>query len=344
MDIRACSWKNFSVVKITAGVVRPVSRTLPEQYYDIEKITRYRHITVDTNGEFSLFASLFALEKSPPDLDFSVTILRGTMASEIFDLAARYRSFMESDFAPVIFGQLRNNMLPVKTLLSLVHDLKSPLSSLPGLCEVFTDYSQDPRCYACVEITGMMSQLADDILSKLQKMTYFSRTDSTNMNIIGAIEKYQVLFREKLSKIGSLSLEIDADLEQKMPLVTGRPYKVSEIFENLLNNAVDAIESKFSCGLLEQKEGKIVVSIFRKEILGRQMVAVKIRDNGCGFSEEQLQKVFSERFSTKGDKGSGLGLINVIDAVHSLDGRIDFTSEIGVGTEFTVELPIADQI
>ena len=65
-----------------------------------------------------------------------------------------------------------------------------------------------------------------------------------------------------------------------------------------------------------------------------------ISDNGCGMSEAVRSKLFSSFFSTKGVKGTGLGLLVTAKLVEEHNGSIEVTSTEGVGTTFTIRFPI----
>jgi Signal transduction histidine kinase len=67
---------------------------------------------------------------------------------------------------------------------------------------------------------------------------------------------------------------------------------------------------------------------------------VKITDNGCGIPEANLDKIFDPFFSTKSSKGTGLGLSVSYGIVQEHGGRIEVESQEGVGTTFTVVLPL----
>ena len=69
------------------------------------------------------------------------------------------------------------------------------------------------------------------------------------------------------------------------------------------------------------------------------MVRFDVTDNGCGMSEEVRAKLFSSFFSTKGVKGTGLGLLVTAKLVEEHKGTIDVTSTEGEGTTFSIRFP-----
>ena len=69
-----------------------------------------------------------------------------------------------------------------------------------------------------------------------------------------------------------------------------------------------------------------------------QHVLVTVEDNGIGISEENKIKIFEPKFTTK-SSGMGLGLAMVKNIVETYKGNITFTSQLGIGTTFTVTFP-----
>lgn len=75
----------------------------------------------------------------------------------------------------------------------------------------------------------------------------------------------------------------------------------------------------------------------------QEFIEVKISDTGCGISNEDLSKIFDPFFSTKGQKGTGLGLAVIWGIIDNHNGTITVDSEVGKGTTFTIRLPLNQQ-
>jgi two-component system NtrC family sensor kinase len=73
---------------------------------------------------------------------------------------------------------------------------------------------------------------------------------------------------------------------------------------------------------------------------GREYIEINIEDTGCGIPKENLQKIFEPFYTTKGQKGTGLGLAVIWGIVDNHDGAIFVKSEVGAGATFTVQLPV----
>ncbi len=111
-----------------------------------------------------------------------------------------------------------------------------------------------------------------------------------------------------------------------VPLISGYPQEISQIWLNLIINALDAMEEE---GMLE---------IVTKAEKGH--VQVIICDSGHGISPEHLSKIFDPFFTTKDvGQGTGLGLHLVYHLATKHGGQIEVHSQVGQGSRFTVQLP-----
>jgi signal transduction histidine kinase len=100
---------------------------------------------------------------------------------------------------------------------------------------------------------------------------------------------------------------------------------MKRVFINLITNALQAMP----------KGGQLTISVTTKE----ETAVISIQDTGVGIPEEQMSKLFQPLFTTKA-KGQGLGLTVCKRLIEANDGQITFTSKLGVGSTFTVTLPL----
>jgi signal transduction histidine kinase len=118
------------------------------------------------------------------------------------------------------------------------------------------------------------------------------------------------------------------NLSDNLPPIRGDAIQIKQIADNLIKNAIDAMENS--------PEKKLIVETFSDD----NTVAIRISDTGEGISEENLARIFSPDFTTKPiGKGTGLGLASVRTMVDAYSGEIQVESKKGVGTTFTVRLP-----
>jgi signal transduction histidine kinase len=121
-------------------------------------------------------------------------------------------------------------------------------------------------------------------------------------------------------------VEIQRDYAMGLPPIEADPAQLLQVFVNLLNNAAEAIEGPGTIRLITRVQGSAVV--------------IEVADTGCGIPEENMGRLFTPFFTTKGPgRGTGLGLSIVYGIIKMHRGQITVKSQVGEGTTFTVTLP-----
>jgi signal transduction histidine kinase len=101
--------------------------------------------------------------------------------------------------------------------------------------------------------------------------------------------------------------------------------RITQLLINLCQNASDAMDGK----------GVITVKVYVVEKPFGHFFCISVKDTGCGIPEDQKDKIYKPFYTTKKDKGTGLGLANVRQIVMEMGGMIDVESS-PEGTEFTL--------
>jgi CheY-like chemotaxis protein len=122
-----------------------------------------------------------------------------------------------------------------------------------------------------------------------------------------------------------IAIEIKTELDSVSP-VAGHESELREVLTNLVFNAVDAMPKSGSITLRTKADG--------------DHVRLEVSDTGTGMTEDVRRRCLEPFFSTKGEKGSGLGLAMVYGIIKRLRGTIEITSALGAGTTFSIRLPI----
>jgi len=138
-----------------------------------------------------------------------------------------------------------------------------------------------------------------------------------------------------ISKKASVNgVTLKEEITDEVPAVQGDPAQLQQVLLNLFNNALDALNEKHrSAG------GELTVGA-KKKADGN--VEIRVKDNGCGISPENLTRVFSPFFTTKPvGKGTGLGLSVCYGIIDKMGGSMAVESQKGIGTIFTITLPAA---
>ncbi len=138
------------------------------------------------------------------------------------------------------------------------------------------------------------------------------------------IDIRDLLQEDAVAKGISIVLELSEDIGNVMI----DPKGIYRCLLNFVSNSMDACGND---GIVTLKTG-----IFPQD----NLLTVSVSDNGCGISEENIEKLFQVFFSTKGSKGTGLGLSVTHKIISEHGGNIKVTSEPGCGTEFLIHLPL----
>ncbi|MBV9494521.1 MAG: PAS domain-containing protein [Acidobacteria bacterium] len=166
---------------------------------------------------------------------------------------------------------------------------------------------------------AMVARIREDRLSNAAPV---AEDVAINDVVLGAIQQAQARATE-LFPNGSVTIE--TTLDENLPPVAAHAGELREVFVNLLSNAVEAMDGN----------GKISII----SSLSREGVRVAVRDFGPGMSDEVQKKIFRPLFTTKGTRGTGLGLSTSYSTIRRFGGTITFQSTSGKGTAFYVSLP-----
>ncbi|MGB6035117.1 MAG: 7TM diverse intracellular signaling domain-containing protein, partial [Cryomorphaceae bacterium] len=132
------------------------------------------------------------------------------------------------------------------------------------------------------------------------------------------------------------NVEINLDLAEDLPLVECMGGKINQVFLNIVNNGIQAMEEN-------PPERPSVLTI--KTFAAGEHVKIEICDSGEGMDEDTRIRIFEPFFTTKDvGQGTGLGLSIVFKIIETHDGKINVETEHGKGTKFVLELPVKARI
>lgn len=215
-----------------------------------------------------------------------------------------------------------------ETMLSLSHDIKNILNGLTGgiylldepMASVQGEYVQDGWKIVKTNV-NRISELILDMLNYSQKKKPLFQKVALGNFIKDTVSVYEEKLKEK-----NISVEyvFDSGVQEVMIDSTG----MSRVLLNLFSNAFEVVP-----------EGSGKIRLCTEGIPGKGCYSLKVEDNGSGIPPENLKKIFDIFFSTKGHKGTGLGLAVVKKIVNEHKGTIAVASEPGKGTVFTITAP-----
>jgi two-component system NtrC family sensor kinase len=216
----------------------------------------------------------------------------------------------------------------------VAHEINNPLAAIGELAGLMEDLTDDDFCKSYSH-----GALFKDNLMKIQQ--HVERVRSVTHRLLGfarrmeprldTVEVNQVLmeafsFLEREAKLKGV--EVGLELAQDLPSLKTDRAQLQQVFLNLLNNALDAVE----------EGGQVKLGSWRDE----GEVVVSVADNGPGIPEDMQDSVFDPFFTTKGPgEGTGLGLSISHSIMQKLGGSITFESSPHKGATFYVHIPIS---
>lgn len=221
-------------------------------------------------------------------------------------------------------------------LATTSHEIRTPLNGVLGMTQVLL---ADPavvgeireRISLMHKAGGTMQRLVDDILDSAKTDAGSFDADRTFGNLHELLSEGIVLWTAKAEAAG---LTLRLDLDECPEFVVEDMGRLSQIVSNIVANAI-----KFT------PQGRIDVKATTATIDGGEFLKVIVSDTGIGIAPRDLGTIF-ERFvqldgsTTRQFAGTGLGLAICRNLARTLEGDVLVTSEIGVGSQFTVLLPL----
>ena len=224
-------------------------------------------------------------------------------------------------------------------LSNMSHDIRTPMNAIIGFTNIALHQDSVPEIHNCLK---KIEDSSDHLLSLLNDILDLSRIESGKVvfspvpaDITAVTDSaIEIINGTLLSR--SLNFEVHRE-PMENPYVMTEPVRIREILVNILNNAV-----KFT-----NDGGTIRLDVSNRPGADAQhrVVCYRVQDTGVGMSEEFLTKLFDEFAQEKNDartqyKGTGLGMPITKGYVEMMGGTIAVESKKGVGTTFTVEIPM----
>ena len=214
-----------------------------------------------------------------------------------------------------------------KLLLSVTHDIKTPLSSIMGNVELM-DKSKNEKEFSSIQ------QSADHILNLLTNLLEFSSLEQGKLKVSNEAFNLRQLcdetaeMFEPIARHKNLQFIYEPSIEEDCTILSDR-LKIKQILSNLISNGV-----KYTL------EGSVTF----KARMGRNLIVFDITDTGVGIPSDKLEEVFKPfvRIETYNQfaEGSGYGMSVVKGLVDLLGGQIQIESEVDKGSHFEVRIPV----
>lgn len=306
-------------------------RIIKEQNIDLERRVNERTMELQESNE-ELESTLNNLKETQTQLvDAEKMASLGQLTAGIAHEINNPINFVTSNISP-LKRDLEEIYEIVETYSSVkVDGANKDLENAHGLKEEY-DFE-----YLKEEIDTLVNGISDGAFRTqeiVKGLRTFSRLDEDDVKLVSVaegIDSTLVILRSKTKD----QIEIERDYAEGIPMIECYPGKLNQVFMNILNNALYAVETK------NFEEGEAGPRITLKTELINNEVNVHIIDNGIGMDENTQKKLFEPFFTTKDvGEGTGLGMSIVFKIIEKHNGKIQINSELGKGSEFIITLPL----
>ncbi len=245
---------------------------------------------------------------------YTVTVLRDLTAVRRLEQLKLERRMLEMEkFAAA--GRLAG---------TIAHEVNNPMEAIKNCIFLLTDQIKPEAAPVYDILKGETERVARIVR---QMLGLYRNTDQVgNFDVNSVIEDTLVLFARQLDRAG---VRVARELAI-LPSALGSADQIRQVLSNLVVNAKDSMTPG---GVL-----RVRTRLVRRDEL-RQDIVISVADSGCGIAPNMVQTMFEPFVTTKGERGTGLGLWIVKGIVENHGGKLRVRSKVGKGTVFSITLP-----
>ncbi|CAN1210606.1 histidine kinase [Tumidithrix helvetica PCC 7403] len=270
------------------------------------------------------------------------------LSNAFFSMVNRQNSLLE-ELQRTNAELVESNRLKDSFLANMSHELRTPLNAILGMTEIMleevfgTVNDRQIKALKTVEHSGYhLLELINDILDIAKIESGHLDLDLASISVVPlCLSSLELIEEQALKK----NIQLESKLPQNLPNIYGDERRIRQVLLNLLNNAVKFTPERghitLEARLTTLPRGDGDGSEKQSE---RSAVQFAITDTGIGIAPENIKKLFQpfiqiDSALNRKYEGTGLGLALVKRIVELHGGQVGLTSEIGVGSCFTIELP-----
>ncbi len=217
----------------------------------------------------------------------------------------------------------------------LAHEIRNPLGGIKGAAQLLRSGVTDPDLVRCTDVIIREVERLDGLVEQLHEISTPPRLQLEAVNIHRILNEVLTL-QHQSPAWGAVTLRVAFD--PSLPAVRGDPAQLTQVFLNLVKNALEALGGAGELAISSRLEAHF--HIRRGSGRGR-FLSVAVGDSGPGISEDDQARLFSPFFSTKA-RGTGLGLALCHRIVTEHGGTIAYEPRATRGTCFRVTLPVSE--
>jgi signal transduction histidine kinase len=207
---------------------------------------------------------------------------------------------------------------------TIAHEVNNPMEAIKNCIFLLTDQIK-PEAGPVYEILKSETERVARIVRQMLGL-YRNTEQVGNVDVNSVVEDTLLLFARQLDRAG---VRVDKELNV-IPPALGSADQIRQVLSNLVVNAKDSMSHG---GVLRVRTR---VTHHRDQ---KEMIRIVVADSGSGISETMLHSMFEPFVTTKGERGTGLGLWIVKGIIENHGGKLRVRSRVGKGTVFTIDVP-----
>lgn len=277
----------------------------------------------NTNGEYEWW-------------EYRSSVLSGLTKDSLYNILGvcqsvqRYKT-VEQDLRDARDRALQADKLKSAFLANMSHEIRTPLNAIVG----FSDLLSDTSLFSAEEVAQFIDTINKNcglLLALINDILDLSRIESGTMEFQFASHNLNLLLRtaydsQQLNMPPGVKLVLSMPQNDKKYLMTDN-VRLQQVVNNLINNA-----AKFTTF------GSITIG-YEEDMDSPDFTTIFVEDTGKGISQEGLNHIFERFFKIDNfTQGAGLGLSICQTIIERLQGTISVTSQVGMGTRFSVRIP-----
>ena len=206
---------------------------------------------------------------------------------------------------------------------TIAHDIANPLTVVMARARLIKMKNVlDEKSLAGIDVIIKSSKKIEKLIFSITGFAKKSSNEFFHFNVLDVLNE-SLLMLSKSFKVNSI--ELNEKYEIEVPKVWGDPNKIEQVFTNIIQNALQAM----------QKNGRLDIEVIKID----KIIRVIIRDSGPGIPKNKITEIFEAFYTTK-EEGTGLGLNICKRIIEEHGGEINVESILGKGTQFTIDLPL----
>ena len=234
--------------------------------------------------------------------------------------------------------RMKSKMISLgRVAAGIAHEIRNPLTGINSYLYTLEDMLgldklDSDNLQIMKQIVEQMQIASNRIESVIKRVLDFSRPGSPSMSLMNANQPMEDAIKLSAVTLRKKEIEIKTSLEEQLPKCYGDAHLIEQVVLNMIDNAVNAMETKNDAKVLRLRS-------FSK----KNSIYLEVSDTGTGISAAIQEKIFDPFFTTETD-GSGIGLAICQRIVNDHGGNIKVDGNRWGGATFTIELPIEKRV